>query len=229
MNIFQNKYIHVLRRSTAVFAVPLVLAGCMFWSPWTDGGQFTDMPYARGEKAMTVVRSRECIACVNGRQGERAFRIDGRPVYYQEIGKEALALMHARPDPTWRVVGKNYDGTDQWFAPVRIFAPSLRPLILMTIPWSYRGDPRISQVGMEIRAFSERHLSTYAFGMANHVELRSSLPEEARTVRIISKNATATVDMPADRSRDTSIVFDGQKMSFRRTEVGTIQVDFPKK
>lgn len=227
MKLPRTTLTRTIKRAGMLLAGPALLAGCMMWSRWeVDSSSYKDMPYANGERVVVISRERDSPWSPTGRQGESAFRIGGRPVYRPDLGKEALGLMHARPDREWRIVDRNYDGVDRWFAPVRIFAPSVRPMILMTIPWSYRGDPAMSQVRDEIRRFSEGYDSTYGYGMMNHVELRDSLPKEAQTVRIISKNAATTVEMPVDRARHTTIVFDGRKITFERTASGTVTVGF---
>lgn len=235
MNILTQTFMYTRKSLLVLLASSTLLAGCMMWSSWEPDFGFRDMPYAHGQKTERIGRSRQCLGCVNGRTGESAFSAQGRPVYDAKIAEDAFALVRKWPDPRWEMIGKGYDGSDWWFAPIRIFTPSIRPLILVTIPWSYQDAPRAGVGMMAISRFMKAHQdgngykTTWARGMMNYVEIRSSLPQEASTVRVISQNAAVTVDMPADRARSKSIVFDGQKISFERTESGTIQIGFPKK
>jgi hypothetical protein len=240
--MLSSRLASLLKRPAVLLAAcATLLAGCGALDRWEPSNQWKDPPFAHGAKAKPMSRWHSCAFCPNGHSVESAFFADGRAFYLEPVGEQAGQLVLKSSGANWTVLDKEYDGTDRLFAPIRIIAASLEPLVVMTVPWTYesatrqgRGNPRS---GDEIRSFMEtenwagpntRYIAqAWPKGLRPAVEFRGSLPKEATTVRLMSKKSVLDVALPQAGAR-TTVVFDGKPVTFARSEGGVVAFDFSK-
>ena len=201
-----------------------------------------DPPYFFGNIALPKFKVSSCVMCSSGERRTFAFINDGQfssAVDPKEIGEKAAAIIRASGMEGWVVIGKNYYGDNWMFKPVRLFIPSLSPLIVMTSPWSFKADPTSAQAPTyifdEAQKFNERGFAYekkqefklgWIEGIRNPFEFRSTLPKELTEVSIMSVKNKLTTKLPVNPGESISIRFDGQTILFTREQDQRVRIHF---
>lgn len=232
-----------IARGVLVLGCTLLFSGCASRSDWKPLEPYADRPYAHGTLVQIKFRSSNCTMCTTGSSSESAFFAGEEKYDRRDIGADALALLQgAIPKTQWTPIGKNYQGQDRFFLPIRVFVASLDPLIIMTIPWHYKTG-RPSPVGDlsssdEVSAFANYDDDGRALGQSNHIpqywpkelnvafELRGTLPRQATQVRVIAKGFDQTIDVPATANRAVTLEVQGKRLHFTRADGGKVLLSF---
>lgn len=207
------------------------------WGSWKPDDRILDTPYADGQRTLTQFRSRSCAKCSTGSLSETAYFFGSEHVWTTEAGPKAADIIRAIEMTDWIAIGKGDDGERQLFAPVRLFVPSLRPLMVMSIPWKFKTDPTSAMaahnIAEETQAFSEMNSRTFEYmpqywakGLRNPFEFRGSLPREATEVTVHWPPYRLTVKLPIAAGKSVSTQVGMQPLRFTRDQDGKIQIDF---
>lgn len=228
---------HMSRLALAMLSIFSLLSGCAGWQP-TE--RTMDPPYLDGKIALPKYKISSCMMCTTGQSSTFAYLGEGQfsgAVYPDEISARVANIIRADGLAGWVVVGKSFDGKDQMFTPIRIFIPSLRPLVVMTSPWKYQTDPSSGfaayDIGKETNKFNEmdygtmKHFQTsWEPGIRIPFEFRSTLPKEATQVTVVSPPNKITTNLPTNPGESVSIQFERQTILFTREPDQKIRIRF---
>ena len=177
--------------------------------------------------------------CTTGSMSEGAF-FEGRNKYYEkDIGEHASKLiMKLVVKEKWLSIGKGFTGNENFFAPIRIFVPSIDPLVVVTIPWNYKTKINSSSVLNDLfkegRDFNELHskgskhtyfMQHWATNIRIPIEIRSSLPATATQARVIADGFDLTTEIPSLGEENRSLSLGNQTLVFTRVP-GKIELNF---
>lgn len=248
-----------LSRFAVIFTALLAMhvqAHAFFWSDWKEYEGIKELPFIHGKSIKLKIRSSSCAFCSTGAKSETAlFSNDEKERNYGErekvekdIAKKSEALVQqAIPKSEWIYFGKTFVNTDRYFYPIRIFVPSIDPLILITTPWSYKAAMQKNfnghGLGDEVHVFYEwevgkddgttprkRTMVTWGHELLLPFEIRGTLPKEIRQIQIITNGFQQSVTLPMQPS-DEAVTVDvnQQKMSFSRSANGKTLISFENK
>ncbi len=256
--LMRNKLCRLAVIFTTLLAMH-VQVHAFFWSDWHDpieGAGTKDLPFVQGKPTKDKYRGRSCAFCTTGSEGQGAvFSTDGKERNYGEmealekkiVDKSELLLQQVLPKSQWVYLGKTFMGNDRYFYPIRIFVPSIDPLILITTPWSYKSAMQKNFDGHgltdEAHFFydwettvinNQRRTKRIMLKFGNELfipfEIRSTLPKEISQIQIISNGFQQSLTLPMQPS-DEAVTVDvnQQKMSFSRSENGKTLISFDNK
>lgn len=225
------------RRAIAMLFNVFLLTGCAGWQP-TD--RTMDPPYLDGKIALPKYKTSSCMMCTTGQTSTFAYfgeSLFSGSVTPNEISARAANIIRADGLTGWVVVGKSFDGIDQMFTPIRIFIPSLRPLVVMTTPWQYKSDPTAGlashNIAEEAKQFSEADYKTMRYfqtgweqGIRIPFEFRSTLPKETTQVTLVSPPRKVTTNLPTTPGESISIQFERQTILFTRDTDHKVRIHF---
>lgn len=250
------------QRLALIFTALLTLHAqvhAFFWSDWHEavpGAGKKDLPFVQGQPTKEKYRSSSCAFCPTGAKGQGAlFSTDGTERHYGEtealerevIEKSERLLQQAIPKSEWIYIRKAYDDSNRYFYPIRIFVPSIDPLILITTPWTYKdaltknfnGDG----LSLETNAFYEwettaignehrykRVLMRFGNELFLPFEIRGTLPKEISHIQVISKGFQQSVSLPIQPDDEkVTLKINRQTLIFSRSDNGKVFISFENK
>jgi hypothetical protein len=177
------------------------------WSEWMPHSGFKDLSFANGKRLEAKIRTFPCLMCTSGPLREEALFSDSKKYYQKDIGKSVVELMDGYiKKNNWITVCCGHNEYKWLFSQVRVFVPSVEPLIVIVMPWHYKSAnlPTFTakDVSDEASAFygQARTPTFYAFDwpdeIRNIVEIRSTLPPRASRLVLISKQTELEVSVP---------------------------------
>lgn len=235
----QRKYI--IYFTSTIFCT--LISGCAItYGKWTPYDGSKELPYAQGNIVEAKYRSRPCAMCVTGNNGEVAYfaskKCSNSSDFYnkkyniKDIFSDAQTLLEKSiPKDKWIFTGKTFVKTDRYFYPIRVFIPSIDPMVLAIVPWDqYNLNKVKSDTGYivdEAQKFYEfekidekrsNRLKHIEIGWPSELhipfELRRSLPFLPEQVRIVSYDFDKTIKIQSTTNTDSGIEFKNYKIKF---------------
>lgn len=221
--------------SCVVLTFGAYLGYASLWSEWKPYPVFKDISFADGKQLESKSRTFPCLMCTSGPISEYALFSSTNKFYPREIGRIVSKAVLAHTDEkNWTRVCCSYDSKQWLFSNIRVFAPSVEPLVVVVMPWAYvanlNGPFAAKDIFAEAQDFQGQALTREFYAvdwpdeLRNVIELRNTLPSQASKITVITAQGEQTLVIPHESNGALEFKTLGLQIVFERKANGLVEV-----